>query len=107
MNEAIEVRPLGYKSAESVMIHSRFQPSVRAQMMISFVERWGMVAAQEDGEDSAGRSKLKLSEPGELVARAEALVNGIMDTIERNGWYFEVPSLTDLDKEALEKHNER
>ena len=41
-----------------------------AILAMSLIERWGMVAGQPDGEDSAGRSKLRLSTPEELVDRA-------------------------------------
>ena len=44
--------------------------SVEANFAAMMIERWGMVAATPDGEDSAGRQRLRLPTPEELVERA-------------------------------------
>lgn len=41
-----------------------------AEVARELVARWGSVAVQPDGEDSAGRSKWRLQTPYELVERA-------------------------------------
>jgi len=43
---------------------------LRGAIVEEMLARWGMVAAIPDGEDSKGRSKLRLSTPQELVVRA-------------------------------------
>lgn len=43
---------------------------MNANMAFALIERWGMVAATPDGEDSAGRQKFRLQTSDELVARA-------------------------------------
>ena len=45
-------------------------PDARGGMAYKLIERWGMVAAIPDGEDSAGRSRLRLLTPEEMVDRA-------------------------------------
>jgi hypothetical protein len=46
------------------------QFDVEGKIVIDLITRWGMVAAMPDGEDSAGRQKLRLMTPEELVERA-------------------------------------
>lgn len=41
-----------------------------ATLAKELLERWGMVAGMPDGEDSAGRAKVRLATPDELVGRA-------------------------------------
>lgn len=55
---------------EEVSISKTEVHSDEANLAFSLIERWGMVAAQADGEDAAGRQKLRLMTPEELVERA-------------------------------------
>lgn len=41
-----------------------------AKVAFEMAQRWGMVAAIPDGEDTAGRQKLRLMTPLELAQRA-------------------------------------
>lgn len=41
-----------------------------AEIAFVFIEKWGMVAGIPDGEDSAGRQKVRLGTPQEIVDRA-------------------------------------
>lgn len=45
-----------------------------------------MIAAQSDGEDSAGRSKLRLQTPQELVERACNVAGLMYEEIKARGW---------------------
>ena len=51
----------------------------------AMIERWGMVAACPDGEDSSGRSKLRLATPEELVDRAYAVAALLVERGELDG----------------------
>lgn len=57
----------------------------RATMAYKLIERWGMVAATPDGEDSAGRSKLRLCTPDEMVERAFKTVDLFFGGAEARG----------------------
>jgi hypothetical protein len=59
----------GYGDKEVVVYHSE-SPDYEAALAFSFIERWGMVTAVPDGEDSAGREKARLLTPSEVVDRA-------------------------------------
>ena len=64
----------------------------RAELAADFVARWGMVAAKPEGEDSAGRAKLVLLSPQELVDRSCETAMLIMAEFERREWVVDVPA---------------
>src|SRR5688572_16352986 len=71
------------------------------------IERWGLVAAMPDGEDSSGRAKLRLPTPDELVARAFAIAETAWATAHAKGRIVTIPDLNeinaDLDEERAKK----
>lgn len=74
----------------------------QALFLQELISRWGLVAGAPDGEDSAGRQKLRLLSPEELVARAVETVKLTFDTIAKNDWLTEIP----LPKPPTTKHLE-
>jgi hypothetical protein len=76
--------------------HALVEPDIRARMAMDLVAKWGLVAAIPDGEDSYGRSKLRLSTPEEMVDRAVETVDLLMIAFKQNGWMVDCPSLDDL-----------
>jgi hypothetical protein len=60
-------------------------------LAMQLTERWGMVTAVPDGEDSAGRQKHKLLTPRELALRACDCAAELFKEIESRGWVFDVP----------------
>ncbi len=89
-------RKRAYGDDSSVMIHGRVGYSMRANLAQQFVDRWGMVAGIPDGEDSAGRQKLRLATPAELAARAVESANALFDAMDAAGWKIDVPSFTEF-----------
>ena len=75
----IETKTIKEFGKYTLMLHHSEIPEDEAKLAFSLLERWGMVAAAPDGEDSAGRSKLKLSTPDELVERAFAVAKLAFD----------------------------
>lgn len=63
-----------------LFVHNTELPEEEAKLAFALIERWGMVAGLPDGEDSAGRSKLRLSTPDELVERAFACAKKAFET---------------------------
>ena len=70
--------------------HTRVMTS-RAQAISAMVERWGMVAAVPDGEDAAGRQRLRLMTPAELVERATDTVDLMFGYFDAAGLFVEIP----------------
>ena len=62
------VEDKAYASSRTVFFHEI--ESIEATFISDLILKWGMVAAIEDGEDSSGRSKIRLQTPQELVDRA-------------------------------------
>ena len=54
----------------SISLHETELLEFEAKLAIELLTKWGMVAATEDGEDTAGRSKMRLLRPAEVVNRA-------------------------------------
>lgn len=80
----------------NVMVHPRVMYDERGIMAKEFVDRWGMVAGIPDGEDSAGRSKLRLATPEELVDRAMACVEALYLAMDARGYRLDVPSFAEF-----------
>jgi hypothetical protein len=59
-----------FRDDPKLVIHDTEYPNFEARLAATLMERWGMVAGEPDGEDSAGRAKLRLSTPQELAQRA-------------------------------------
>lgn len=67
--------------------------SMEARIVLSIIERWAAVAGEPDGEDTAGRSKLRLQEPAEVVDRACEVAKAAVDAFEARGWIAPPPPL--------------
>jgi len=88
-----------------VTVYSTEFSSLKGKFVTRFVERWGMVAAEEDGEDSKGRAKLKLSPPQDVVDRAFVITDLLFEGLEKRGLIMHGPSYDELVKE-FEKETE-
>jgi hypothetical protein len=64
----------------------------RARLASSLLEKWGLVVAESDGEDTAGRSKLRNATPQEVVDRACDTADLAISEFEKRGWYVAIPS---------------
>lgn len=67
--------------------------NLKARLSATLIEKWGMVAGIPDGEDSAGRSKLRLLTPQEVVDRATETADIVVDAFRTLGWVAASPSL--------------
>jgi len=77
---------------EEMTIHKHTVLDTRAECAIEMLIKWGMVAEVPDGEDSAGRFKLKLMPVDELVQRACETADKAFREFEKRGWTLEIPS---------------
>lgn len=66
---------------------------VEADLAARLIEKWGMVAATEtNDEDSAGRAKLRLQTPEEVVSRACRTAELAFAEFRARGWVVPLPS---------------
>lgn len=103
INENLAIVKAPYDRA-GLMYHETVHIKTAGRFMMDFIGRWGMVAAVPDGEDQAGRQKLRLATESELVARAVNVTRLALTTMKAEGWAVDVPSLKELvDFETEEK----
>ena len=74
--------------------------SLRGKLAITLVERWGTVAGYDTGEDSAGRAKIGLMLPADVVNRATEMASLLVDALEQREW---VKPGTALPEEVAER----
>jgi hypothetical protein len=76
--------------------HAKHMPDMRARLACTLIEKWGMVAATvADGEDSAGRSRMRLLTPAEVVGRACETAERAIEEMHRLGWMHAVEAPTE------------
>ncbi|PWU21842.1 MAG: hypothetical protein C5B50_00735 [Verrucomicrobia bacterium] len=85
-----------------VVFHHREALSIEGEVLIRFVEHYGMITATSNGEDSTGRQRLMLLPPDQVVDRAREMTRLAFDAIRAEGWSYEIPSFEDLTKEKEE-----
>lgn len=86
--------------------HDTEHLTAKARFACNLVERWGMVAARDDGEDSAGRHKIKLHSPTEVVSRAVEMTDALWVALRKEGWIEDIPTLEEIKKNLTEKETE-
>lgn len=71
-------------------------PNLEARIAVSLVERWGLVAGEEGGEDSSGRAKLRIQSPEEVVNRAVTTAELLVSAIRDKNWLVQSPHPSEL-----------
>ncbi len=80
-----------HEYARSAQMQNTSMPDMRGQFAIEFAKHYGMITGTLDGEDSQGRSRMRLLTPAEVVERAVAVADRLFDAIDANGWLHDVP----------------
>jgi hypothetical protein len=88
-----------YEDTPRIAIHEPEHPNFEARLAINLLERWGLVAAESDGEDASGRAKLRLSTPEELSKRACDVAAQTTAELRKRGWILELPSQSKIDEQ--------
>lgn len=92
----------------SIVSHPTSMPDQRAFFAMQCIERWGLVAGTPDGEDTAGRSKLRKMSAAEVVQDACEVARIAYEEFSKRGWLIAVPSLDTLAddmKEEIKKND--
>ena len=79
-----------------IQVWDREHLELEAKMAVEFAVKWGMVAAMPDGEDTAGRQKLRLATPAELVERSLNVARLMYEGVRARGLMHQAPSLQDV-----------
>jgi hypothetical protein len=90
LSARVRMQPNEYGGERSLVVEADHVMSGEAKFACDLVERWGMVAGQPDGEDSAGRAKIRLATAEELVDRAVDVTAKLFQRFKDDGWLIEV-----------------
>lgn len=99
-NDDMEVLRVSIHDRTRVVIHALVNADNRARMAMALIERWGMVCAEDGGEDSAGRHQFKLMPTQSVVDRAVETVEKAMGAFREKGWLVDTPSYKDFMEDA-------
>lgn len=80
-----------YRGGTEIVVHRSHAPFPQAEMAIEFMSKLALVTACPDGEDAAGRQKLRLMTPEEVVGRACEMANLAWSQFETRGWLLPLP----------------
>lgn len=78
----------------TVTVYKTAVPYPQAELAERLIHHFGVVAAATDGEDSAGRAKLKLLSPEEVVARACQIAELAHLEFQKRDWLLKLPALS-------------
>lgn len=73
-------------------IHRPHVLNEESNLMLRLIEKWGPVVGISDGEDSAGRAKLRNATPEEVVAQAANIAAAAYKEIAARGWLIAMPA---------------
>ena len=102
----IKARSYGKGEMPHITTHETELLTMRAKIAINFAERWGMVAATPDGEDSAGRQKLRMATTAEVSSRACDMVQAMFEEFEKREWVKKIPTIAELKEQYPSIENE-
>ena len=105
-DEVAAILPYG---TPTMIVHHRQLPNQKAAFAMKLAEHLAIIACDNDGEDSAGRQKLRLLPPDEVAHRAVQIADSMWDQFATCGWIIDLPSWKDcmkMGREAEESERE-
>lgn len=88
-----------------VTISNKFGYDLRATFALSCIEKWGMVAGEASGEDSAGRQKMRRATPAEIASHACDCAEAAFTEFEKRKWQFKLPTLEEAIDSVKDQEN--
>ena len=95
-NVSIHILPAGSWNQPRVMVHRKFMADDRAEFAMVLMKQHAMVCAQDNGEDSAGRQKVRRETAQEIVQFCSSLASMAYDEFHRRGWMIQSPDLPEI-----------
>jgi len=89
----------------SIGLSPRKYVDERARFALACIERWAVVAGEPNGEDAAGRQKLRRMTADEIVAHACACAEKAFAAFETLGWTATIPPTHDLLDRLKDREN--
>lgn len=85
-----------YSGKKQVVVYTTTSLDEPARLAGVLIEKWALVAAAPDGEDSAGRAKARLLTPEELVDRAIGVSERFYEVMRARGHLVDLPDLNEI-----------
>lgn len=98
-------KPYGDKNV-AVMFDTETVDNV-GRLALVLIEKWSMVAAEDGGEDSAGRAKARIPSPAAIVERAFNIAEAFWDEAARRGHVVALPDLNEINADADARDREK
>jgi hypothetical protein len=103
--EKVYIRDKFKNLGVDVGIENTEMPNIEARFAMSMLERWGSVQGVQDGEDSAGRSKIGLMSVEDTVSRACCIADRAFKQFRDNGWMIDVPTHEEAEEQYRKEHD--
>ncbi len=87
-----------YNEEKTVRAFYTEAPDRAASFAMELLEKWGLVAAMPDGEDSSGRAKMRLPTTQELVTRSFDIAEAAMAEARTRGMMVDLPDLNQINE---------
>ena len=109
MIEVEVIKPRIYDDADTpkLAINDTEMPTREGAFFMSLVERWGMVGARDDGEDSAGRARIGEASIDHVIERAAKMASRTFDEMRKNNNMFILPTIAEQKEAIMEQKEER
>ena len=104
MTTTVHITSLNQAVLPRIITHETESPNIEARLALVLVERWGLVAAKDEGEDAAGRSKVVLLNPEEVVSRACITAELLVAALRARSWMIPVPEWDEARRQARESY---
>jgi len=80
-----------YGGGTEIKLFATKHPNFEARLATDIATRFALVAGIPDGEDSAGRQKLRLPTAEELAIRSCDLAKALVDEYAQRDWFMNLP----------------
>ena len=81
-----------YRGATEIYVAAGETGTTEAAIAEKLIAHFGVVAGESDGEDTAGRQKLRLMTPNELVTRCFEIADAFCTGARERGWLIPLPA---------------
>lgn len=90
------IEKYGRNSEKTILTHETEMLTMEGRMAFCLIEKWGMVAATVNGEDSAGRSQIIELTPDQVVDRAVSITEKALAAFRSKEWIVQGPDISEL-----------
>lgn len=103
MTTEVKAYPAYGREQFKLVIHDTDVPTFEGRLAITLMEKFGLIACTDAGEDSAGRHQLRLMEPSDVVVRACELAEIMTRALQVRGWIVKAPNIAEAERQIKEK----